>query len=147
MTTHHNIREFSLLDSDAVVAIWRKANALAHPFLNEEFVEQEAENLRNIYLVHAQTWLIEHEGGLVGFIAMIEAQIGGLFLDPAYHGRGLGRAMVDYTHALKGPLNVEVFSQNAIGRRFYDAYGFVETGRYLHEPSGQDTIQMAMPHT
>ncbi len=138
------IREYREDDTDALVAIWRSASVIAHPFLSPQFVEQEASNLRKIYLPHAQTWVTEYNNKPVGFIAMIDNEIGGLFLDPDYHGRKLGKNMVDYAVEKKGHLHVEVFEKNAVGRRFYDRYGFVETGRYLHEASQEMTLKLAM---
>jgi len=98
--------------------------------------------MRNIYLAFAETWVIEIDGVVVGFIALIEDEIGGLFLDPDFHGQGLGRALVDKAVIQKGPLKVEVFKENIIGRRFYDAYGFRETEEFIHEASGQTTLRM-----
>ncbi|MDF1720980.1 MAG: GNAT family N-acetyltransferase, partial [Minwuia sp.] len=77
--------------------------------------------------------------------ALVGDEIGGLFLLPEMHGRGLGRVLTDHAVGLHGPLRVEAFAKNHMGRRFYDRYGFVETDRYLHEPSGEMTIRMAMP--
>lgn len=139
------IRNYRNDDTDVLVSIWRKANALAHAFLPDDFVAQVAEDLRKIYLPNAETWVMVDDGAPVGFIALIDDEIGGLFLDPAFHGRGLGKALVDHAVGLKGALRVEVFEKNAIGRGFYDRYGFLETGRYTHQPSGEVTIQMAMP--
>lgn len=139
------IRKYRTDDTDALVSVWRKANALAHPFLPEDFVAQVAADMRNIYLPNAETWLLEEERQPVGFIALIGDEIGGLFLDPSRHGKGFGKAMVDHAVALKGPLRVEVFKRNSIGRRFYKRYGFVELEEYRHEPSGELTIKMAMP--
>ena len=99
--------------------------------------------MRNIYLAFAETWVTEVEGVVVGFIALIESEIGGLFLDPDFHGQGLGRAMVDMAAAQKGALKVEVFKENEIGRRFYGAYGFRETEEFIHEASGQATLRMS----
>jgi putative acetyltransferase len=53
--------------------------------------------------------------------------------------------MVDAVVALKGPLRVEVFAENAIGRKFYDRYGFTPVDQFTHDPSGQITIKMEMP--
>ena len=136
------IRKFEQEDTEDVVASWRSASELAHPFLSQTFLEKEAHDVRNDYLALAETWVCEVDGRVVGFIAMIENIIGGLFIDPHYHGRGLGRALVDKALAEKGPLEVEVFRDNVIGRRFYQAYGFHREGVSFHEPSGQVTIQM-----
>ena len=138
------IREYIPADADEIARIWGAANALAHPFLTEAFVAQEAENLRNIYLPNAETWVIEQDGSPVGFIALIGAEIGGLFLLPSLHGQGLGKALLDHARGLKGPLTVEVFRRNAIGRKFYNRQNFVETERYLHEPTSEDVIRMAL---
>lgn len=139
------IRKYQTEDTDALVSVWRKANALAHSFLKDDFVAQVVEDMRNIYLPNAETWVLEDNETPVGFIALVGDEIGGLFLDPSLHGRGFGKAMADHAVALHGPLCVEVFERNEIGRRFYDRYGFVETERYLHEGSGEVTIKMAMP--
>ena len=139
------IRQYQSSDTDALVSIWRSASALAHPFLSDGFIAQEDENLRNLYLPNAETWILEQEAKALGFIALIGAEIGGLFLCPSCHGRGLGKMLVDHAAGLKGPLNVEVFERNHIGRHFYDRYGFSETGRYRHNASEEMTIRMTMP--
>ena len=137
------IREYEEADADAVVATWRTSNELAHPFLSKAFLDKEADNVRNVYPKFAKIWVSEIDGKIVGFIAMIENEIGGLFLAPDCHGKGLGREMVDFVQAKCGALTVEVFRDNKIGRRFYDAYGFKKTVEYLHEHSGQMTLKMA----
>ena len=136
------IRKYDKHDIEVVVSTWRRASELAHPFLTKAFLDQEDANMRNIYLAFAETWVIEIDGVVVGFIALIEDEIGGLFLDPDFHGQGLGRALVDKAVIQKGPLKVEVFKENIIGRRFYDAYGFRETEEFIHEASGQTTLRM-----
>ncbi|WP_415404542.1 GNAT family N-acetyltransferase [Tateyamaria sp. SN3-11] len=139
------IRHYQASDTDALVALWHKANALAHPFLTKAFVAKVAQDMRDIYLPNAETWVCVQNGAPVGFIALVGTEIGGLFVDPDHHGHGHGKALTDHGVGLHGPLSVEVFEENSLGRRFYDRYGFVETGRYLHAPSGAMTLQMAMP--
>ncbi|MFV0514043.1 MAG: GNAT family N-acetyltransferase [Jhaorihella sp.] len=139
------IRQYKPADTDTVIAVWEAANAQAHPFLPEDFVDTVRTDMRNIYLPNAETWVVDLDGETVGFIAMIGTEIGGLFVDPQHHGKGLGRALVDTVVADRGLLQVEVFANNSIGRRFYDGYGFARVNEYLHEPSGQITIRMEMP--
>ncbi|MBV1886418.1 MAG: GNAT family N-acetyltransferase [Parvibaculaceae bacterium] len=144
------IREFISRDTDAVVDAWQRASHLAHPFLTPAFLAQEAHNVRHIYVVHAETWVAEVSGQVVGFVALVPTEdagedvweVGGLFLDPAFHGQGIGKALMDKAVADKGPLKVEVFQRNSIGRRFYAAYGFVASGEYFHEASDQMTLQL-----
>ncbi len=141
------IRDFQINDTEILVTIWRRASALAHPFLPADFIEQEADNLRTIYLKFARTWVIEVDGTVVGFSAVVDDALAGLFLDPAFHGRGLGRALVDFAVAHTGPLSVEVFERNTIGRRFYAAYGFVGSQTSLHAPTGQRLVHLRYPAT
>ncbi len=137
------IRKYNNQDVEAVISCWRSASELAHPFLTEEFLNQESDNVRNIYLAFAETWVKEIDCSVIGFISLIENEIGGLFLDPAYHGAGFGRELTDKAYAEKGPLKVEVFKENVIGRRFYESYGFQRTGEFTHAASGQLTLRMA----
>lgn len=138
------IRKYQPADTNILVSLWQEANALAHPFLPDDFVAQVAKDMRNIYLPKAETWVLINAGQPVGFIALLGDEIGGLFLKPSEHGKGLGRKMVDHAVDLKGPLRVEVFKNNFIGRRFYDSYGFKYVEEYTHESTSEVTIKMEM---
>ena len=139
------IRDFESKDTEAVVNVWRAATQVAHPFFANNFLEGEADNLRNIYLAHAATRVTEIDGRVVGFLAMIGHEIGGLFLDPDLHGQGLGRALVDDVAEVHGTLEVEVFERNAVGRRFYDSYGFRPVGSSTHAGTGETVLRLACP--
>lgn len=143
--TKTTIRGYRTEDIEPVMDAWRQANALAHPFLTEAYVAQVEREIRNIYMPNAETYVLEEDGKVVGFIALLGNEIGGLFLDPSKHGKGYGKAMVDHAFALKGPLKVEVFRDNEIGRPFYERYGFEFIADERHEPSGEINRKMAMP--
>ncbi|WP_417587956.1 GNAT family N-acetyltransferase [Pararhodobacter oceanensis] len=139
------IRKYKPSDIDHLMNIWDKAEALAHPFLPAEVRAQVRKDIRDIYLPNAEVWVIEDQGAPVGFIAMIDREIGGLFLDPSRHGKGLGRQLVDHIVTLKGPLTVEVFKSNHIGLPFYQRYGFEITGEGKFDATGDETFKMAIP--
>ena len=137
------IRKYKDVDADAVVSTWRAASEVAHPFLTGEFLDREADAVRNIYLAFADTWVTEVGGETVGFVSFVDDEVGGMFLDPRYHGQGYGKAMMDHAIAHKGALRAEVFKRNKIGRAFYDRYGFRGSEEYIHEPTGEVVIRMA----
>ena len=138
------IRPYVSQDADRIIHIWRKASEFAHPFLSDDFHDMAATLIRDDYLPKAETHVTEVKGIAVGFISLLDNHIGGLFVDPQFHGLGLGSALVDHAVKQKGPLTVEVFKENARGRRFYDAYGFVPTEEYFHELAQQISVKMAM---
>jgi len=138
------IRKYNASDLDALLEAWEAATKLAHPFLSETFLESERDNIPNLYLPNADTWVWETEGRVVGFIALLGNEIGGLFLAPKFHGQGIGRAMVDHARQLKGRLEVEVFQANTIGRTFYDKYGFQQISQSIHEATAQPVLRLAI---
>lgn len=144
-TPNISIRAYREDDIEPVMVAWRNANAVAHPFLSDDFVSELEQAIRHIYVPKAETYVLEENGHVIGFIALLGNDIGGLFLDPARHGLGYGKALVSYAAQLKGPLTVDVFRDNEIGRPFYEHAGFAFVSDELHEPSGQISRKMAMP--
>lgn len=53
------IRKYKTDDIDALIAIWDKAEVLAHPFLPTEVRNQVREDMRSIYLPNAEIWVLE----------------------------------------------------------------------------------------
>ena len=118
------IRKYRPGDRDAVLGVWAAASTLAHPFLDEEFLEQERREIRNTHLPNAETWVWESEGRVVGFISLIGIEVGAIFVEPGLQRSGIGSALMDHARRLRGKLEVEVFSENEIGRAFYASPDF-----------------------
>ena len=106
------IRQYRSTDLVAVLNSWESATRLAHQFMTDEFIAQERENTQNIYLPNTDTWVAEIEGKVVGFIALMGNEVGALFLQPNFHGLGVGRALMDKAQELHQQLEVEVFKAN-----------------------------------
>ena len=69
------IRESRPEDCDEVLSVWSAASALAHPFLDENFLERERHDIRNEYLPKADTWVWEADGRVVGFISLLGNEV------------------------------------------------------------------------
>lgn len=136
------IRKYVEADIDAKIDVWFKASKLATPFLSDEFLEQEKYNIRNIYSKFAETWIAEYEGKLVGFIALIDNEVGAIFVDPDYHGKKIGKALMDKAIELRGDVFLDVFKKNHIGQKFYFSYGFKKDHEHIHKETGEELVRL-----
>lgn len=133
-----SLRPSTAADHDALYAIWRGAVEATHHFLAPEDLEFYAGMLRQDYLP---------QGGFVvaaaaddaplAFMKMEGDTIDALFVAPAHHGLGLGRALVE--HAAQGwaAVLVSVNEQNAGACAFYQRLGFRPFGRSALDPCGR----------
>ena len=110
--------------------------------MTDEFIAQERKNVADIYIPNTDTWVAEVDGKVQGFIALMGNEVGAIFIQPHCHGRGVGKALMDKAQKLHGDLEVEVFKENAIGRKFYIRYGFEHLEDKLHEPTGQQLLRL-----
>ncbi len=130
LTRGATIRAYSdATDRHRLADIWLAASRVGHPFLPEADLLDQQAKVRDIYLPQAENWVVEVDGKPSGFIGLIDDFIGGLFVDPSAHGRGLGQALVRHAAGLKGNLDVEVYAANETAVGFYRRLGFVETLR------------------
>lgn len=136
------IREFKDADIEELLDVWYDSSSLAHPFLEEDFMEQEMVNVRDVYIPVTKTWVNLSDGILDGFISMIGNEVGAIFVSPEKHGRGIGKSLMDHVSKLHDELEVEVFKENKIGRDFYDKYGFKIIKEHLHEETGDRLLRM-----
>jgi len=136
------IRAYTPADLTAVLDTWEAATRLAHRFMSDEFIAQERTNVAEIYMPNTETWIADVNGKSVGFIALMGNEVGAIFVLPDFHGQGVGRALMDKAQQLQGSLEVEVFKENPIGRRFYAKYGFEILEEKLHELTGQQVLRL-----
>ena len=130
------IREYEEKDCEAVIDAWFAASKAATPFLTDEFLAETRDNIRTLWLPNAETWIFEADGNVVGFTTLIGNEVGAIFVHPESQGHGSGRALMDHAVSLRGNVYLDVFEENAIGRRFYDRYGFQFESKHLHEATG-----------
>ena len=138
----HMIRQYEDADLDSVLSSWENASKVAHPFLREEFQAQERKNIPELYIPNADTWVVEVDDQVVGFIALIGNEVGAIFLQPAHQGKKIGKLMMDKAKELHGDLEVEVFERNSIGRNFYAQYGFKLIEEKVHELTGERLLRL-----
>ena len=138
----YSIRKYKETDLSAVLSSWESANAVAHPFLDKAYVAKVRHDIPALYLPNAETWVSEYKGRVIGFIALMGNEIGAIFVDKEFHGMGVGKALMDKARSLHATLEVEVFTDNVIGRKFYSSYGFKFMHEKTHEETGEQLLQL-----
>ncbi len=138
----HIVRQYKDSDLDGVLSSWENASRIAHPFLKKDFLAQERKNIPELYIPNADTWVVEADNQVAGFIALIGNEVGAIFLQPEHQGKKLGKLMMDKAQELHGDMEVEVFEKNSIGRNFYEQYGFKLIEEKVHEQTGERVLRL-----
>lgn len=132
------IRPSTPADTAALAAIWHAAVGATHDFLSRQDVEDIAVMVAEHYLPHTEVWVVlDATGAPRGFMGMSAANIDSLFIDPAFHGRGLGRALIGHARRISSQLSVDVNEQNRQALGFYLQMGFVVCGRSDTDDQGR----------
>jgi putative acetyltransferase len=131
------IRHYCIADRDELLSFWEAANRVGHPFFDE--AELAARRLRLIerHLPASETWVAWDGERIVGGIGLVGPFVGGLFVHPSMHGRGIGRRLLKHAAARKGRLTLEVYLANSAARAFYDRCGSVAVERRELDDDGR----------
>lgn len=116
-------------DADAVVAVWRRSVDATHDFLSPEdraAIDPEV----CAFLPTLPLWVaVDRSDRPIGFMALTDASMDALFIDPDHRGTGVGRALVEFAFGFTRTLATEVNEQNGQAVGFYRRLGFRSVGR------------------
>lgn len=120
------IRSVADADRPRLFELWQAAVHATHDFLTPDDLAGITEMVRTDYFPTASfTVAVDHDDRPLGFIDVEEGvEINALFVDPACHGQGIGRALVDAALPRGVPLFVEVNEQNHAACAIYEHWGF-----------------------
>lgn len=126
-------------DHDLLVDIWYRAVCRTHAFLTDADIEFYREIVQNGALREVEIWVGRNENKEpTGFVGLVGTKIEMLFVDPEYHGKGIGSRLIKHVQQLKGnKLQVDVNEQNEGACAFYKRFGFVQIGRSELDGSGK----------
>ncbi|AYF89805.1 GNAT family N-acetyltransferase [Pseudomonas sp. JS3066] len=131
------LNTLSPADRQRLVEIWEDAVRATHDFLTEDDIQFFKPLVRDAYLDSVQlACLRSADGQIAGFIGSVGDRVEMLFVDPARHGRGIGRALMERAMAL-GARSVDVNEQNPQAVGFYLRLGFVQYDRSEVDGSGK----------
>lgn len=136
MSNEFEIRLYRPEDRSRLLAIWRAAAEIGHPFFTSRQLDEQQQLVGDVYLPKAETWVALSGAGPAGFIGLLDDFIGGLFVAPENHGTGVGRRLVACALERRGTLELDVYALNEGALGFYRRLGFTEISRGLRADDG-----------
>ena len=135
-------------DYPQLLDIWLRAVRATHHFLQPSDIDALLPQLRDVYFPAVDLWVAEDtDDQPLGFIGFNENHVEMLFVDPAHHRQGIGRALLDFGRQSRSAMSVDVNEQNPQATAFYQRYGFVQTGRSPLDGEGRPfpLLHMSLP--
>ncbi|MCO5613671.1 hypothetical protein L7F22_067949 [Adiantum nelumboides] len=111
-------------DADRVLDIWLKSSIQSHDFIAEFFWRSQIDDMRNVYLPNSETFVLEKDGQIKGFLSLHENRLAALFIDTNSQGHGFGKELLNEAKKRRQALELTVYSANTRARSFYQACGF-----------------------
>jgi putative acetyltransferase len=123
------IRKSTPTDGPRVMDIWRRAVDATHDFLapdDRRAIDAEVSSLLNDAPLDLA---VDEADRAIGFMLLDGSHMEALFVDPDFHGSGIGRMLVDEAIRRHPNLSTDVNEQNLRATGFYERLGFERCGR------------------
>ncbi|HIC8643509.1 N-acetyltransferase [Elizabethkingia meningoseptica] len=138
------IRKASTTDFDRLTEIWLEASVQAHHFVEPEYWQEKAEDMKNSYLPSSETFVFEDgDGVLLGFVSLVEEHIAAFFIDTEVQRKGVGSQLLLCLQQHYDNLTLNVYSRNTGAIQFYKKYNFTEIEEKREGDTGELEYLMA----
>jgi GNAT superfamily N-acetyltransferase len=119
------LRHATEADADAIADVLTAARAAQAWFPPLHSPEETRRFVHDRLLPAHETWVVEEDGRVVAFAALIDDHLGHLFVHPDAQGRGIGTALLEHTQR-RLPDGFSLWTHQASeARAFYAARGLV----------------------
>jgi ribosomal protein S18 acetylase RimI-like enzyme len=134
------IRRALPADAGAVADVYLAAFAATYDFPLAHTDDEVRRWLAEHVVLRMETWVAEGNGRVVAMMVLDKAGIDQLYVEPAWHRRGIGGRLVELAK-LRRPAGLELytFQVNDRARRFYESHGFLVAA--LGDGSGNEERQ------
>ncbi|MDI1365630.1 MAG: GNAT family N-acetyltransferase [bacterium] len=112
-------------EGSAAAELHRRAGALIPGYDTSLHSQAEFRAFyRDTVMVEGPVWGVFDEDRLLGHLALLPGWIDHLYVDPDFHGRGLGSQLVRLAQREQAELRLYTFQANLRARALYERHGF-----------------------
>ncbi|NDV22334.1 N-acetyltransferase [Desulfovibrio sp. JC022] len=137
------IRKVLPEEYDFLGSLWLEVSINAHDFISREFWEANLDAMRNEYLPASETWVIEQDGDIAGFMSLMGETVAALFVSADKQGNGLGSRLLHHAKEEYESLNLCVYKENLSSVAFYKKQGFKVSEERADEHTGHVEFVMS----
>lgn len=120
-----SLRRADPSDIAAVARLSRRVRLICLPYLPDLHTpEEDVAFFRERVFPESDIWLAMSGGQLIGFAAAKPDWLDHLYVDPGWHGKGVGSALLAKVRDGRTEVNLWTFQRNVQARRFYERQGF-----------------------
>lgn len=136
------IRIAKFEDYEKLIAIWLEASISVHDFIAPTYWINQTHEMKNIYLPSSETWILEDETNVIGFVSMVDNHIAAFFLASVYQSKGFGSQLMQFLKTKYHFLTLNVYALNQQAVHFYKKHGFRVVEEMLDENTGAKDYRM-----
>ncbi|NIG53743.1 GNAT family N-acetyltransferase [Chitinophaga sp. Cy-1792] len=108
-----------------LIEVWERSVRATHDFLTEDDIQFFKPLILNEYFQAVNlSCMKDKNGAILGFAGVADNKLEMLFIDPAYRGEGVGKALLAFVISQQGVTLVDVNEQNEQAVGFYLHNGF-----------------------
>jgi len=118
------IRRSSKDDINKLVDLWYEVSLEAHNFVDKKYWKSAKADMKEKYIPNSETYVIENNNELSGFISMLDNYLAAIFVDARFQSRGFGKELLDHVKKDRDYIELKVFKKNIRAYNFYSKNGF-----------------------
>lgn len=131
------IRKLESKDIATVVELWYETSIQAHDFISSDYWKANKEAMTKTYLPNSETYLVETENEITGFVAMVDNYLAAIFVKETEQGKGIGQQLLDHVKSLKELIQLKVYKKNTKTFQFYKKNGFTILNESVEKETGE----------
>ena len=135
------IRKFKTEELEQVMQLWLSANLQAHDFITADYWHKNYAAVKEA-LPQAELYVYCENEQVLGFVGLQDNYLAGIFVAPAYQGKGIGKKLLAQAKKVRQTLKLHVYQKNVLARKFYARQGFTEISWQEDESTGETEIQL-----